>query len=65
MVLSQAGVALIVQRKPTTHTDYIILEGGWGVLVDCIYQFAERLIGPRTLGGGTSDDAFNVGLRSS
>lgn len=57
------GVALIIQRQPQTHVDYIILEGGWGVLIDVIYQFAERLIGPKTLGGGTSDDAFNAAAR--
>lgn len=59
------GVALIMQRKPQTHVDYIILETGWGVLVDVIYQFAERLIAPSTLGGGTSDDRFNVGVRAA
>lgn len=59
------GVALIVQRKPETHTDYIILETAWGVLVDVIYQFAERLIAPATLGGGTSTDAHNVGIRAA
>lgn len=59
------GVALIMQRKPVTHVDYIILEGGWGVLTDVIYQFAERLLPPSTLGGGTSDDRFNVGIRAA
>lgn len=57
------GVALIVQRKPTVHSQYIILETGWGVLTDVIYQFAERLIAPLTLGGGTSTDVFNVAVR--
>lgn len=56
------GVALIRQRRPTVHTQYILLEIGWGVLVDELYQFAERLIAPKTLGGGTSDDRFNVAL---
>ena len=52
------GVALIQQRKPTVHVDYVILEIGTGVLVDTIYQFATRLIAPSTLGGGTSTDRF-------
>jgi hypothetical protein len=59
------GVALIMQRKPQTHVRYEILETGWGVLVDVIYNFAERLIAPSTLGGGASDDRFNVGLRAA
>lgn len=59
----QRGVALIIQRQPTIHSDYILLETGWGVLVDVIYQFATRLIAPKTLGGGTSNDHFNVGMR--
>lgn len=54
------GVALIRQRKPTVHNQYILLETGEAVLVDQIYQFAERLIAPKALGGGTSDDRFNV-----
>lgn len=57
------GVALIRQRKPTVHTQYVILETGWGVLVDLIYNFAERLIAPLTLGGGTSTDQFNSAVR--
>ena len=59
------GVALIQQRRPTPHIDYVILSVGTGVLVDTIYQFAERLIAPSTLGGGTSDDRFNCGINSS
>jgi hypothetical protein len=56
------GVALIRQRTPTVHSQYVLLETGWAVLVDEIYQFAERLIAPKTLGGGTSDDRFNVAI---
>lgn len=56
------GVALIRQRKPTVHQQYILLETGEGVLVDQIYQFAERLIAPKTLGGGTSVDTFNTSI---
>lgn len=60
------GVALIMQRSPMVHpawwnTDYF----GWDVVSDVIYQFAERLIAPSTLGGGTSDDRFNVGVRGA
>ena len=60
------GVALIVQQKPTVNpawwnTDYF----GWDVVISMIYQFAERLIAPSTLGGGTSDDRFNVGIRGA
>jgi hypothetical protein len=57
------GVALIMQRMPTVHTQYIMLETGWGVLVDTIYNFATRNIAPKTLGGGTSNNKFNCGLR--
>lgn len=57
------GVALVRQRRPTVHTQYVILETGWGVLVDLIYNFVERLIGPLDLGGATSTDQFNVGVR--
>lgn len=57
------GVALIMQRLPTVHTQYIMLETGWGVLVDTIYNFATRNIAPKTLGGGTSNNKFNCGIR--
>lgn len=57
------GVALIIQRGVRVHEQYILLETGTGVLADVIYNFAERLIAPKTLGGGTSDDKFNCGLR--
>lgn len=56
------GVALIIQRMPQVHSQYIILETGWGVLVDVIYNFAERLIEPKDLGGTTSTDVFNVSV---
>lgn len=60
------GVALIMQQAPKVqpawwNTDYF----GWDVVTDMIYQFAERLIAPSTLGGGTSDDRFNVGVRGA
>lgn len=57
------GVVLIMQRTPTAHTQYIMLETGWGILIDTIYNFATRSIAPKTLGGGTSDNKFNAGLR--
>ena len=57
------GVALIMQQTPMVNppwwnTDYF----GWDVVISIIYQFAERLIAPSTLGGGTSTDRFNVGI---
>ena len=60
------GVALIMQQSPKAmpawwNTDYF----GWDVVTKMIYQFAERLIAPSTLGGGTSDDRFNTGVRGS
>ena len=57
------GIALIQQRKPTVHSILVILEVGFGVLVDTIYQFALRNIAPKTLGGGTSNDQFSVSLK--
>ena len=57
------GVALIMQRDIRVHEQYVLLETGTGVLADCIYQFAERLIAPKTLGGGTPDDKFNCAVR--
>ena len=59
------GTALIRQRMPTTHAQYVILETGWGVLVDLVYNFARRLIAPRTLGGGTSTDSHVVTISCS
>ena len=60
------GVALVMQQAPKMmppwwSTDYF----GWDVVTKTIYQFAERLIAPSTLGGGTSTDRFNVGVRGS
>ena len=57
------GVALIMQRTPSVHLEWENLHIGWSVIIDIIYQFAERLIAPSTLGGGTSNDRFNVGVR--
>lgn len=58
------GVALIMQQTPKTmppwwNTDHF----GWDVVTKSIYQFVERLIAPKDLGGSTSDDRFNVGVR--
>ena len=58
------GVVLIMQQTPELmplvwNSDYF----GWDVVTKIIYQLAERLIAPSTLGGGTSDDRFNVGIR--
>lgn len=57
------GNFIIMQRKPTVHSQYIILENGWGVLIDTVYNFATKLIAPKTLGGGTADNKFNCGLK--
>ncbi len=59
------GVALVMQRAPKVHTDYIILETADGVLIDAIYNFLERLIPPSTLGGGAADDKFNYAIRAN
>ena len=58
------GVALIMQRSPTPHEQWENLELGWGVVCDTIYNFAERVILPKTLASTTPDDRFNVGVRS-
>ena len=57
------GVALIMQRKVTVHDQYILLEIGQGVLIDTIYNFATRLIQPKTLGGAASDNKFNCAIK--
>lgn len=57
------GVALIIQRGVRVHEQYILLETGTGVLADVIYNFAERLILPKTLASTSPDDKFNTGLR--
>jgi hypothetical protein len=56
------GVTLIMQRTPTVHQQFDLLNIGTGTVVDAIFQHAERLLPPSTLGGGTSDDRFNVSL---
>jgi hypothetical protein len=58
------GVALVIQRAPTMHEQWENLEIGWGVVGDVIYNFAERLILPKTLASVTPDDRFNSALRS-
>ena len=60
------GVVLLLQQAPKVNppwwnTDYF----GWDTVISTIYQFAERLIAPSTLGGGTSDDRFNVAVRGA
>lgn len=57
------GVALVIQRSPTVHTLYDLLNIGEGVVVDTIYNFLERKILPSTLASTTPDDRFNVGVR--
>ncbi len=59
------GVALIMQQAPKPHVDWENVQFSWSVFVETVYQFAERLIAPSTLGGGTSDDRFNVGVRGA
>lgn len=60
------GVALILQQSPKVMP--LIWSNdmfGWDTVIKTIYQFAERLIAPSTLGGGSSDDRFNVGVRGA
>jgi hypothetical protein len=38
---------------------------GWDTVIKTVYQFAERLIAPSTLGGGSSDDRFNVAIKGA
>jgi hypothetical protein len=56
------GVALVMQRSPAVHTQYEVLELGWGVVVDVIYNFIERLLPTSGLGLNTQDDRFNVSI---
>ena len=60
------GVALMIQQAPKVmpmiwSNDMF----GYDTVIKTVYQFAERLIAPSTLGGGTSDDRFNVGIRGA
>lgn len=59
------GVALIVQQAPKIHIDYTILETGWTVLGNTIYNFAERLILPKTAASTSPNDNFNVAIATS
>ena len=59
------GVALIIQRSPQVHVLYDLLNLGWGVTADTIYNFAERLILPKTRASTTPDDGFNVSIRGT
>ena len=57
------GVALIIQRAPNIQSHWIPLEFGWGTTADVIYQFAERLILPKTAASTSPNDNFNVAIR--
>ena len=57
------GVFLIMQRQPTIHTQYVILETAWGVLVDMLYNFATKTFVPKTLGGTTAADLKTVAMK--
>lgn len=59
------GVALIVQQKTQVHEQYTILETGWTTLANTIYNFAERLILPKTAASTTPNDNFNSALCTS
>jgi hypothetical protein len=59
------GVALVMQRAPTPHMLYDLLNIGEGVVVDTIYNFVERSILPSTLASTVPDDRFNVGVRGA
>jgi hypothetical protein len=62
-ICGKQGVALIVQRDITPHAQWENLEIGWGVVVDMMYGFIERLILPKTLGSVTPSDIFNCALK--
>jgi hypothetical protein len=60
------GVALILQQNPKVmpmiwSNDMF----GWDTVIKTVYQYAERLIAPSTLGGGTSDDRFSVAIKGA
>ncbi len=60
------GVALLMQQSPKVmpmiwSNDMF----GYDTVIKAVYQFAERLIAPSTLGGGSSDDRLNVGVRGA
>lgn len=57
------GVALIIQQTPNVMTHWIPLELGFGTTADVIYQFAERLILPKTAASTTPADTFNSAVR--
>jgi hypothetical protein len=59
------GVILIQQQKVKIHTDYTILETGWTVLGNTIYNFAERLILPKTAASTSPNDNFNVAVAAA
>lgn len=56
------AVALVMQQMPTVHSQYIILEDGWGVYVGSIYNFCERAIPPSTTSSPTSGDQLVVAV---
>lgn len=56
------AVALVMQQMPTVHSQYIILEDGWGVYVGSIYNFCERAIPPSTTSSPTSGDQLAVAI---
>ena len=57
------GVALVMQRSPTPHVLYDLLNIGEGVVVDTIYNFVERTILPSALASTSPDDRFNVAVQ--
>jgi len=59
------GVILVQQQKVQIHTQYTILEVGWTVLGNTIYNFAERLILPKTAASTSPNDNFNVAIATS
>ena len=59
------GVVLIQQQKPEIHTQYTILEVGWTVLGNTIYNFAERLILPKTAASTSPNDNLNCYVAST
>ncbi len=56
------GVALVIQRGVTMHTQWENLEIGWGVVADVIFGFTEHLLLPRTTASVTPNDNYNVAI---
>jgi hypothetical protein len=54
----------IVQRAPTPHSEYRALSVGWAIVMDTIYQVAEREEAVEAAAGTTTSKLWGVRLRS-